>query len=320
MTISELKRDHPEKFSGYYRIRKPFKCLASNGSPYLSCLLEDMSGSMKAFAWPGRYQGKTSFADLDRVFVNGRMCSLQHSTVIHVEEAEVVQSVPDSPTTLIPRSLCPQPHLLDHLGSVMESIGNEALRIFVRSILADDSIALRFISLPASGKHHHSHAGGLLEHSLSCADIVSRFHEFPQHMLELGIIGALFHDIGKIHSYSEDGARLNSAYVLDHDDLTLEVLANHLKLLDTHCKDAGTALRYIWSWRRNRHSRRIPLITISEAVLLADHISAGLSAEDLAFRDSQEWRQTAKLNDRTRFWRPKLTSSPASPTGCHRTQ
>jgi 3'-5' exoribonuclease len=312
MTISELKSELPARFSGYYRIRKPFKCLATNGSPYLACLLEDMSGSMKAFAWPGQYRGQSTFADLDRVFVTGRTCSLQHGTVIHVEEAEIVEPSSDVPTSLIPRSLCPLPHLLNRLDSAVTALDIEPLRTFAKSILAEDSIALRFISLPASRKHHHSHPGGLLEHSLSCAEIVGRMSEFPRPVLELGIVGALFHDIGKIHSYHENGNRLESAHVLDHDDLTLEVLAGPLKELDNQCRDAGTALRYIWSWRRNRQNRRTPLITIAEAVLLADHISAGINAEILAFGNRQHWQQSAKLNERTRFWRPNLSRETAS--------
>ncbi len=308
MTIRELKHDHPEKFSGVYRIRNPFRCLASNGTPYLACLLEDMSGTMKAFAWPERYRGSDSFTDLDRVLVAGRICPLKHDTVIHLEEAEIIQTYPDAPTSLIPRSLCPLPNLLDKLDAVIAAIRTELLSSFAKAVLGEDAIALRFISVPASRKHHHSHAGGLLDHSINCAEIVGRLQEFPPHILDLGIVGALFHDIGKIYTYTENGRRLPSAYVLDHDDLTLEVLAHHLRQLDNQCKDAGTALRYIWSWRRNRQNQRIPLMTITDAVLFADRISAGINAEKMAFRNRPEWQQSARLNDYSRYWRPNLDS------------
>lgn len=151
---------------------------------------------------------------------------------------------------------------------------------------------------------------------MSCAEIIGRMSEFPRPVLELGIVGALFHDVGKIHLYNDNGNRLSSAHVIDHDDLTLEVLAGHLKELDNQCRDAGTALRYIWSWRRNRQNRRPPLITIAEAVLLADHISAGINAEVLAFGDRQHWQQTASLNERTRFWRPNLSRETALADSC----
>jgi 3'-5' exoribonuclease len=88
----------------------------------------------------------------------------------------------------------------DDRNTIAERLSNNAIRGFVESVLADDEIAFPFISVPASRQHHHSIAGGLLQHSLECVIMVSRFIEFPNIELELGIVGALLHDIGKIRT------------------------------------------------------------------------------------------------------------------------
>lgn len=316
MTISELKRLRPSAFSGVFRIRRPFRCMSGNGSAYLACLLEDMSGTMKAFAWPERYRGPMAFSDLERVAVTGKLCVLRHGTVIHLHTIEIVQAEQSSLTALIPRSLCPLPHLLDKLQATVAAIGNPALRNFASNVLADDSIAFPLVSLPASRSHHHCHAGGLLEHSLACASMVGRYREFSQPVLDLGIVGALFHDVGKIKTVRAGGHQDAAWYVLNHDDLTLEVLAPHLKRLETSCRDAATALRYIWTWRRSSNRSRIPLMTVAEAVALADRVSAGLDAEKQAFHDRPDWQRFARFGRSALHWRPNLAQTEADNMDC----
>lgn len=307
MLIRDLKHEHPSAFTGVYRIREPFRRLATNGSVYHACHLEDYSGTMKAIAWPERYHGPTEFKDLECVEVTGKVCTLRHGVVIHIHKMATLKERTANSIALIPQSICPIPILLDRLQETVMAVGSPVLQDFVSNVLADDSICFPFVSLPASGSHHHSHGGGLLEHSLACASMMARYNEFPTAMLELGIVGALFHDVGKIKTVGMVGGRRETAgYVLDHDDLTLEVLASHLKKLDSVCMDAGVALRYIWTWRRGKSRSRIPIMTVAEAVALSDRVSAGLDVERQVFQDRPDWQRFARFNRAALQWRPNL--------------
>lgn len=63
---------------------------------------------------------------------------------------------------------------------------------------------------------------------------------------------------------------------VDHDKLTLEVLAPYLQNLDRgHPKDAA-ALRYLLTWRPGRKDSGIPRTPLANAVLAADRVSAGI--------------------------------------------
>lgn len=177
----------------------------------------------------------------------------------------------------------------------------------MRDVLDNDSIGLPFIRLPASLKHHHCHPGGLLKHSLECASIVAQHEIFGETTRELGIVAALFHDIGKVRTFRDGMRRSKEGYVVDHDAITLEILAAPMAKLESIWSDGATALRYLWTWNHgNGHT--LPLMPVALAVQAADRISAGNNAEEQAFaaQESSHCFATLDCNGRkNRFWRPR---------------
>lgn len=144
---------------------------------------------------------------------------------------------------------------------------------FVASVLADDSIAFAFVSAPASLNHHHNYPGGLLAHSLECFQMVERHHEFTRDHYEVGLVAALFHDIGKILTLTHEMKRTSLGSSVDHDKLTLETLAPYLKELDRQWPQGAAELRYLLTWKAGR---RVPDFDMADLVSCCDRVSAGL--------------------------------------------
>jgi 3'-5' exoribonuclease len=90
-----------------------------------------------------------------------------------------------------------------HLATVMERLlgtASRSGRAFRRAFAAQ--------------YNHHAYRGGLLEHSLQVADATAAAaHTFAGIDRELGVCGALLHDIGKLETYSGDecGVTVNDA-------------------------------------------------------------------------------------------------------------
>jgi 3'-5' exoribonuclease len=174
-------------------------------------------------------------------------------------------------------------------------------------VFSDDNFTLPFINLPASHKHHHSLAGGLLEHSLECAEMVCRFSEFGQDRRDLAVVGALFHDAGKIMTLRTADRFSAAGCILDHDALTLEVLSPYLKRLEATSHDISTALRYLWTWRNHRRGTVHPILTVAEAISAADRISSALNVEEEAFRERPDWQRFVRHGtSNSIFWRPRI--------------
>jgi len=303
--ISDLPKSIGLTFSGFYRASKVRHCTATNGTPFVALSLEDLSGIIKAYAWLDRYQGDQRITDFDRIWVKGRLRFMDGEWRTDLLEGHIVQEVTENPVQLLPKRLCKIPDALQSLHDSIEKLTNEPLRRFVFNALSTDDIALPFIAVPASMRHHHSYRGGLLEHTLECMQMVRSLTEPGGDMQELGIVAALFHDIGKIKIYTEWGRRTRAGYVLHHDALTVELLAPFLSQLDRDWHDGAISLRYLWSWRQAAKFSSRPLMTLADAVTLADRMSCTKNAELLAFKGQPEWKRFAKISDDSCFWRPK---------------
>ena len=75
----------------------------------------------------------------------------------------------------------------------------------VLGIFADDQILAAFLQMPASLRHHHNHAGGLLKHTVDVAlDAEQACLNRSEVNRSLVITAALLHDVGKTLEYSMD--------------------------------------------------------------------------------------------------------------------
>ncbi len=204
---------------------------------------------------------------------------------------------------------------LGRLSQIVGGLEIPELHGFVRSVFSDSAIALPFLRVPASIAHHHCHNVGLLEHSVECAEFVRDVMIPCSHERELAIVAALLHDIGKVMTFAPNQERTAVGTLIDHNALTLELLADHLHTLDRAWPDGGRALRYLWTWKARRRSSERPLMLSANIIQAADQISAAKDAWRQAYAGTQEWQQFARLEGfgpPSRFWVPK---SPPLMTG-----
>lgn len=147
----------------------------------------------------------------------------------------------------LPTALCQKPDALQLLLELIDSIAEPLLEEFITNVVTQPDIGLKFIQCPASANHHHSYPSGLLEHSVEVAQKLAKALRNNAQERDLAIVAALLHDIGKTQTFTSDGNRSAIGYIVDHNDLTLEVCAPALKIL--HAKHAGLAnrLRHAWT-------------------------------------------------------------------------
>ena len=247
------------------------------GRQYLRIFLEDVSGSVPAYIWnEAVYRGfyLPNFA-LVRIAGQSRYHDNLLRVDLHAIEATGFKR-PRDVVRLIPRSICPLPELLSDLQAAINRITLPALRHFVESVLADDSIAFSFVSAPASLNHHHNYPGGLLRHNLECYQMVARQHGFRRESYELGLISSLFHAIGKVLTLTHNMTRTSLGSSVDHDKLMLEVLAPHLTSLEQRWAAGADELCYLLGWKVRRP---VPRYNMADLVACSDRLSAGLDME-----------------------------------------
>lgn len=263
--------------SGTFRLQNVCFHETRAGYPYMRLCLEDFSGIIPAYAWKEEiYQG-LYLPNYSLVNVEGRSRYFDNKLRVDMDRVTpVTKKKSGDVIRLIPQSICPLPWLLPTLQSVVKQISIAPLQRFVEAVLADDGISFALVSAPASMNHHHNYPGGLLVHSLECVSMVKKHREFEQESYELGIVAALFHDIGKTLTLTCQMERTSLGQSFDHDKLTLEVLAPYLKQLEAEWPQGDTELRYLLSWKIRKP---VPCYNMADLVTCCDRISSGLDLQ-----------------------------------------
>lgn len=276
----QLQTLQPGPLSGIFRIRNLELCETRQGAAYLRFSLEDFSGTVWGYPWTEAVIRSLYLPDYSLVRIEGQARWFGNHLRIDLITAEAVVLTPvEQGVRLLPQSLCPIPGLLPQLASVVAQFHLPVLRTFVLQVLAESSIGFPFICVPASRNHHHSQPGGLLLHSLECVWLLSQHREFSREKYELGLVAALFHDIGKVLTLTPNRKGTTLGHGVDHDKLTLEVLAPYLKGLQEQWPLGADTLRYLLTWK---YGTSIPRHTIANLVACCDRISTGLDRDKAA--------------------------------------
>ena len=162
------------------------------------------------------------------------------------------------------------------LRVILSWLPNSPLRQFILSVFNDNNIFERFITVPGSINHHHAYAGGLLVHSAETAWQVFNNQQIQPNERYFGAVIALLHDIGKIKTYSSRRTRTELGTHINHEQLSLEILAPHLNWLDDIDAQLAIAIRYALTWKKESYDP-IPKLDVIEIVKMSDRVSAGSS-------------------------------------------
>ena len=161
----------------------------------------------------------------------------------------------------------------------------------------------RFITDPASLHFHHAFPGGLLAHSLECAETVAWFPGLETDLRDLAVVAALFHDAGKTLVFRNQ-RRTRIGHLVSHDALTLRALHGPLSWLEHAWPDAAYALMHVWTCRNEKRWGYRTLNPVAHLVQIADRWSAESDKYRAAFAGAGSWQNRAQFANGENFWRP----------------
>lgn len=147
----------------------------------------------------------------------------------------------------VPRDACPITGVVHETVELVSEIETEPLRQFVHRVLEERAVYRPFWTMPASGRHHHAHVGGLAEHSVEVARDLASQGQLSGSERDLAIAGGLLHDIGKIWGYTADMFPNSAGLAMGHELLGLVRLEPHLKWLEQQWPDGAFAMRVLLS-------------------------------------------------------------------------
>ena len=306
--ISALSSHVGEVVEGLYELHEPQWRNARNGIPFFSASLQDHTGQLRVYGWSPGFQAGILAPDQ---MTSCRLRPRRRNDGLVADVLTCRQRAGSSPHPLERNTLerLPLPPLAGELRMFLTQCPIPALRAFLKEVFTDDGLRNAFLSLPASQAHHHACPGGLAAHSLEVATIAhGALIDLEEGERWLACVAGLLHDIGKLRTLQGSGRRTVLGYLVDHEQLTLEILAPALGSLDRIWPDGGTALRYLLTWRRAKSTGR-PLLPAALAIEFADQLSSARGVRDDLFEGRPDWQRFVRFRGcgpQTTFWRPRL--------------
>ncbi len=205
------------------------------GSEYLELKLTDASGELKGFLWDLKAVEGEFEAIVPDVFlkVKGRVEEFQGRKQIRVEK---VRFAPDAEvgdlSRFFPTSQRPIADMLEELDRLIGSIRDPWVRRLLEQLLIQDGERrAAFAKAPAAKSLHHVYLGGLLEHTLSVADMAERACAHYRTLnRDLVLAGVCLHDLGKTAelSYQRSFGYTDAGNLLGHITLEAQWVAQEM--------------------------------------------------------------------------------------------
>lgn len=255
--------------------------LKKNGESYLSLVLKDASGRIDAKLWDNVDLVKDSFKDGDIVdveadVVNYKGPQLKINTVTRAAEENLKIE------NLLPSIENPKEQL-DKIKNLLKQIKNPWIKKLADSFLDNKEFMAKFTKAPGAKNWHHASIGGLLEHTASVMDICDKVCQLhPEANLDLSLVGAFIHDLGKIYElnpttfdYTKEGR------LLGHVNLGYNLVDGRINAIKDFPEDLKLQILHISLSHHGEYIQQAPVLPMTlEAILVyqADELDSQVNA------------------------------------------
>jgi 3'-5' exoribonuclease len=218
-----------------------------SGDPYLSLTLADKTGDLDAKMWDNVEAVMNTFDRNDFVRVTGLPNLYNNRLQFTVHKLASVSEEGVEIGDFFPASGRDRDEMMSELRGVIGSIGNPHLRALLEAVFSDANLAERYKTAPAAKSIHHAWIGGLIEHVLQLCRLCRAVAPlYPQVDVDLLLVGAILHDIGKVDEltyhrgfgYSDEGQLIGHIVqglrIVDHAARQVPEIPVRLKTLVDH--------------------------------------------------------------------------------------
>jgi 3'-5' exoribonuclease len=281
---------------------------AKNGVTYLSVKLADKTGEIDGRLWDNADEVSGRFEREDFVRIKGMASNYQGSMQIKMRTLERVD---DSRVDISNFLECTQRNIdemVKELRTTAAALSNTHLRQLLNAFLNDQAFMDAFKRVPAAKTLHHNYIGGLLEHVVELIGLVKDVAKhFPSVDLDLLIIGAFLHDIGKVKELTvkKSIGYTTEGRLIGHISLGYEMVTEKINAIPSFPSELSMLLKHIMLSHHGEYEFGSPKRPkIVEAVIInylddlaakINNFHATLKKENVA---AGEWSGFSKMHDR----------------------
>ncbi len=244
--IEELVED--EKVVEHYLCKDKKSLKAKSGKTYYSLTLQDKTGTINAKVWDLN-KNIQNFEANDFIKIEGTVLVYNGDHQLKVTKIRKSREGEYFVDDYVPVTEKNIDNLHSALLRHIDGITNKYIKELLENIfIKNENIAKKIKTHSAAKVMHHGYSGGLLEHTVSIADIceyLSSHYKFVDK--NILIAGALLHDVGKIYElsafpendYTDDGKLLGhiimGVEIITKESENIAEFPHELKSMLKHC-------------------------------------------------------------------------------------
>lgn len=244
--IEDFKED--DIIIDHYLCKQRQSLKSRAGKTYLSLKLQDKTGTIDAKVWDLN-NNIQSFEENDFIKIDAVVLTYQNDLQLKINKIRKSSAGEYDELNYIPCTDKDVSTLHEEILSIIKSISNEYIREMLNNIFVNHpKISKEFKIHSAAKSMHHSYMGGLIEHTLSVAqicDFMSTRYKYVNR--DILICTALLHDIGKIfelsdfpdNDYTDDGQLLGHLIIgcelVTEESDKIEGFPHKLQSIIKHC-------------------------------------------------------------------------------------
>ncbi|HSR13251.1 MAG TPA: HD domain-containing protein [Thermodesulfobacteriota bacterium] len=285
-----------------------------SGSPYLSIRLCDRTGEIEARIWDNAIEFVPLFEKDDFIRVKAETDEFQGVLQLRISKLKRCAEAEIRLEDFLPKTSKDIPEMFAELKRIASSVENPFLQKLLDSFFRDEAWAARFAAAPAAKGVHHVYLGGVLEHTLCVARLVSIVAPlYPGLNRDLLLAGAILHDTGKIAELSFERAfdYTDRGRLLGHIILSVEMVEDRMRTIPGFPGELALLLKHLLLSHHGEYEFGSPKLPMTvEAMLLhqLDDLDAKVNAFSAWMEKEKDaggrWTSYFKLFDRF-LYKPK---------------
>jgi 3'-5' exoribonuclease len=191
------------RFEGRFACVRRDRLISRAGSTYLALELRDRTGAVKARVFREADRLGMRFARGDAVLASGRADRYRGELVVELDDIRRLEPGRYDPAEFLPsayRSIDELEGFLEHLAG---EVHDPALAGAVHRAVFAEPTWTEFRRAPCTRAGHHAYLGGLLEHTVAVATLVTEACQLhPRLDSDLLMAAAILHDVGKVREFA----------------------------------------------------------------------------------------------------------------------
>jgi 3'-5' exoribonuclease len=173
---------------------------------YLALVLVDRTGQIEGRAWENAEALAAGYEVGDLLRVTGVVEEYRECRQVRLTALERLGESDFDLADFLAVSPRDRQAMAARLDQLVASVRHPGLKALLSAFFTDPQFRRAFEEAPAAKRIHHNYLGGLLEHTLEVAELVTTVTRFAPEAAggldrDLILTGALLHDVGKVREY-----------------------------------------------------------------------------------------------------------------------